>query len=198
VQVYEATRIEVGPRPKLSDPDIDFDEDRHDAAVDAWIAKRDQAREQKPPESAEVPQKWQDSIDAFQTARVALTTVDPNAEDIILDVDKALEPVQTATIIHALGDRAPAIMVRIGRDPDLLDRLSDITDPIRLAIEVGKLDAQPMTRQKPAIDRSVKGRAPANGTTDRTLVRLEAEAVKTGDRTELIRYRRKLTAKAAA
>ncbi|MES2904016.1 MAG: hypothetical protein V4696_07510 [Pseudomonadota bacterium] len=179
--------VDPGPRPTLEA--FDYDEGKFNDAIDTWHETRRAATEAAKPEDTGVEQHWTESVAAFQTARTALTASNPRAEDIILDVDRAFTPAQTACLIQAFGDKAPAMMVRIGSDPDKMEALADITNPIRFTAEVVRME-NAAVRQRPALDEPVRGKAVVNRSNDAQLAKLEKEAARTGDRTALIRYRK--------
>ncbi|CAB4140396.1 hypothetical protein UFOVP407_52 [uncultured Caudovirales phage] len=182
-----------GPRPKLED--FDYDEDRHAEAVETWAGKKFAAQQAAQAQQADDPitKDWNTKLTAFQEARVAITTQQPDAEDVLMDVNAALDAGQMASIVQAFkGERAVSILLKIGADADTLERFADIRNPLELVAEAARLEAPAMTRKKPAIDAPVKGKAPTAGPANKTLEKLEAEAARTGDRTKLIRYRKQL------
>ena len=89
--------------------------------------------------------------------------------------------------------------VRVTKNPAKAKELSSITDPVKFAFAVAKLEAQlKVTPRKapPPPERAVRGTAPVSGTVDSTLERLREEAARTGDMSKVMAYRRQQKAQA--
>jgi hypothetical protein len=191
-----AEAVDPGPRPKLEA--FDWDEDKHAEAVETWALKKSAfTAAQQQPEDSTIAQEWPEAVEKFQAARQRITATQPEAEDIMLDVDRALEPGQMAAIIQAFGEKAPAILVKIGSDPDTMDRFADIRNPLKLVAEAAKLETG-MTRTPPDIDRPVRGKAPTVKPAAKALEALQKKARETGDYTAYLAAKRRLGAKAKA
>jgi hypothetical protein len=77
-------------------------------------------------------------------------------------VEEALSVVQRAIIVQGTADRAK-IVYALGRNPKRLQELAMIEDPVRFAIEIGKVSAlMKVTTRKPAVtpEAGVRGGAP--------------------------------------
>ncbi|MFV5349064.1 hypothetical protein VXO87_00580 [Acinetobacter baumannii] len=73
--------------------------------------------------------------------------------------------------------------------------MAALTDPIQFAFAAAKIDAQiKMTARKPSTspERKPSGSAALSGSVDNTLAKLRADAEKSGDYTEVNKYKRKL------
>lgn len=189
--------IDVGPRPRLADPGIDYDEAKLEQAENDWLARRDAAQEAKrlaeqedSTTTATQQQRIEAEVSVYKAAKEAFDVED--ADEVIGDVERAFANFQQLIVVRALGEKAPAVLYRIGRDPDLMDRLADIDDPILFTAAITRLENAQMPKSRPAIDAPVKGKPAAAGTADKELARLEKEAERTGDRTALIRYRKQM------
>lgn len=116
------------------------------------------------------------------------------AEDAVL---QSLTPIQQSIILNGAND--PALMVyAIGKSKKRADELSKINDPVKFAVEIGKLETQLKVTKKTARtapEKVVTGSTRHSGGTDTTLERLRAEADKTGNRSKVVEYMRKLKAK---
>lgn len=185
--------IDLGPRPRLED--FDYDEDKHNAAVDAWHdAKFDAKRRAEEAEARRnTPDpSFQEDLGRYEKGKATLTA--PDATVVLSETEAALTPVMKAAIVKVADDPA-ALMYRIGTDPALFDRLEAITDPVRLIAAVARLETgTPTMSKKPALDVPVNGKPPRNEGADKKLARLEAEAERTGNRTALVNYKRSLRA----
>ena len=105
---------------------------------------------------------------------------------------ESLNIVQQGIIAHAT-DHPPKILYALGKRDDIREELSKISDPIKFAYELGKLETKmkltPKT-QTTTPEKVVKGSGGVSAV-DRTLTRLEDEASRTGDRSKILEYKRK-------
>jgi len=199
-KVPEAKPVEVGPRPRLED--FDYDEDKHGEAVDAWNERKFEARlaAQQAGQTATAPikQDWEGDLARFKDSAAKLTAT-PGAKEALEEVEETLSPAQQMCLLKVSKDAA-ALMFALGKDPDKLDALAEITDPIKFTAEVTRMEmeAAMSARKKPAVDTPVRGKAATSESSDKQLARLEKEAERTGNRTALIQYKAKLKAKQAA
>jgi hypothetical protein len=180
-QTAPAARPTVGPKPKLEDHD--YDTDRYETALEAWYAQK----------------AWQAKLDGYGKAKADLKVRDyDEAEHTVMET---LNVTQQGVVLQ--GAENPALVVyALGKNPKRAKELAAITDPVRFAFAVAKLEAQlkvtPRTKP-PAPERSLPaGTAPVSGGSDTTLERLREEAARTGDMTKVVAYKRQLAAKAAA
>ena len=190
----------LGAKPKLEDHD--YDTDRYEAALESWYKQRDAvevAKRQQQRQAEEQQQAWQAKLDNYGKAKTALKVRD--YEDAEATVQEALSTVQQGVILQ--GAENPALVVyALGKNPKRAKELAAISDPVKFAFSIAKLEAQlkitPRTKP-PAPERTVpNGAAPISGTTDSTLERLRAEAERTGDMTKVIRYRQQQREKQSA
>jgi len=92
------------------------------------------------------------------------------------------------------GAENPALVVyALGKNIKRAKELAAITDPVRFAFAVAKLEAQlkvtPRTKP-PAPEKPMpSGTAPVSGATDSTLERLREEAARTGDFSKVVKYK---------
>lgn len=185
----EPKRIEVGEEPSLEG--CDYDEDRFKSEWSAWKAREKQAAEQET-EAQERTKKeqaaWGERIRVFETGKTRLAVAD--FDDAEAEVSTALSNETMAIIMHS--DKSAELVYALARNPAKLEELSKL-NPLRAAMMVGKLeDRVTMSKRKlPDPDRPVNGNA-APASADKQLARLEKDAERTGDRTALIAYRRKL------
>jgi hypothetical protein len=190
----------LGAKPKLEDHD--YDTDRYEAALESWYKQKDaveSARRQQQQQAEEQQRTWQSKLDGYAKAKTELKVRD--YEDAEHTVQQALNVTQQGVVLQ--GAENPALVVyALGKNPKKAKELAAITDPVKFAFAVAKLEAQlkvtPRTKP-PAPERSLPaGTAPVSGTSDSTLDRLREEASRTGDMTKVIRYKQQLKAKARA
>lgn len=187
--------IEVGPKPKLAD--FDYDEDQFESAVEQWHERKRQVEQQQAAKQAEeekAKQAWQQKIQSYEERRQNVASKVRDFEELEEAAKDKLSPTQQGILIHA-ADNPELIMYHLGKNLAKAKELSEITDPIQFAFAAAKLDAQmKIQTRKPATqpERKPSGSGSLNGVVDKKLAQLEAEAERTGDRTELIKYKKSL------
>ena len=193
----EAELPPLGEKPTLED--FEYDEERYEEAVVAYTDRKRQ-HDKKASEIKtrnENAQKRHDKkLETYQARKKEIMVEVPDFEDAEDHVRNALSETNQAILVAATND--PTVMVlALGTKPKMLEKLKAIDDPIAFAAEVARLEARlkvndKSNRAKP--ERRVKrGTAATDGlSSDKQLERLEAEADKTGDRTAVQAYKRKM------
>jgi hypothetical protein len=190
----------VGPKPRLEDHD--YDTDRYETALETWYAQKaaaDKAEREAQKQAEEAQKTWQAKLDGYGKAKADLKVRDyDEAEHTVMET---LNVTQQGVVLQ--GAENPALVVyALGKNPKRAKELAAITDPVKFAFAVAKLEAQlkitPRTKP-PAPERSLPaGTAPVSGSVDSTLERLREEAARTGDMTKVVAYKRQLAAKVRA
>lgn len=187
-------KIEVGEKPTLAG--CEYDEERYEADLDAWKERKrqsEQAETEGQRVQREAEQAWQRDFQSYQSKRAELRF--PDVEEVEAVATASLNQVQQAVIVRA-ADNPAQLLYALGKHPTKLGELSAITDPLKLAVAVAKLEGGlkvTQRRKAPDPEQIERGSAPVSKGKDKTLERLEREADKPGaDRTELIAYRKKL------
>lgn len=187
--------IEVGQKPKLSD--FDYDEDQFESAVEQWHERKRQAEQQQAAKQAEeekAKQAWQTKMQSYEERRQNVASKVRDFEEVEEAAKDKLTPTQQGILIHA-AENPELILYHLGKNPKKAQELSEITDPIQFAFAAAKLDSQmKIQTRKPSTqpERKPSGSAGLSGVVDQKLAQLEAKAAKTGDRTELIKYKKSL------
>jgi hypothetical protein len=180
---------QLGPKPTLES--VDYDPVRFEAALDTWKERkaqhdRKQAEQQEALKKEE--ERWQSEIAAFTEQKASLKVRDfDDAEEV---VTQALNQTQLGVIIDGAQNKA-LLMYALGKNETALKELASITNPVKFAFAVARMETQLKTSsRKPAAapEKSVKGTAPVSGGSQ-TLERLRAEAEKTGDYSKVVRYK---------
>lgn len=193
-----AAPIEVGEKPTLAG--MDYDEEAFETALDQWKerkAKADaQAREVEQAQRQQT-EAWNNELKAHAEKRAALKFRDAQeAEDVVV---ATLSDVQQVVLVKA-AENSALVAYALGKNPGKLAEISKITDPLKLAAAIARLEGKLTVTKRggpPEPERIASGSAPvAMGSTDKQLERLERDADRTGDRTKLVAYKRQLKAKA--
>ncbi len=192
-------REALGPKPKLADSD--YDEAKHEEALDAWYeAKRQAEKAERDAADAQTAQQreWDARLQAHTQAKGALKVKGYDAAEEA--VFEELDQTQQGILIGGASNSA-LVVYALAKNPKELKRLAAIKDPIKYTFEIAKLETKlKTTKRRPAtapegtVERSNAGTA---RTSDATLARLRAQAEKTGNYTPVHEYRRKMRARAA-
>ncbi len=187
-------RKAVGPKPKLADSD--YDEAKHEAALDAWYeAKRDAEKAERDAAEAATAQQreWDSRLEAHTKAKGALKVKDYDAAEET--VFETLDQTQQGILVGG-ADNSALVVYALAKNPKQLKALAEIKDPVKYAFAIAKLETKlktmkrrPTTQPEGTVARSNTGAA---RTSNATLEKLRAQAEKTGDYSKVAEYRRKL------
>lgn len=188
----------AGAKPKLEDHD--YDAERFETALSGWFDRKrhvdEHAAKQKQSEEMQ-KQAWQARLDAYGKAKASLRVRD--YDDAEASVTESLNVTQQGIIVS--GAENPALVTyAIGKDPAKLKELAAISDPVKFAFAIAKIETQlKVNPRKPsaAPESVIKSTTRlAGGGQDQVLERLRNEADKSGDFTRVIAYKAKLKAQA--
>jgi hypothetical protein len=194
-QSTEQQELEPLPaRPKIED--FDYDAEKYDRALDDWYGKKQKHDLEKQKKQAEIQKQqetWQGKVSAYNTSKAELKISDYEvAEDV---VQQTLSPTQQGVILD-VADNPALLVYALGKNPEKLKELSEIKNPVHYIAAVAKLETKlKMTKtRKPKAppEKQLSGTGAAATSSDAELERLEAKAAKTGDRSEIYKYKRKL------
>jgi hypothetical protein len=188
LETPKPTAPALGPKPTLRDDDVDFDEDKFEQKLLKWNEQKRKIDEEKAAEQA----AWQKKNDAFNEAAAKLKA--PDFDDAKHAVIDAIDPVRQGILMKAAA-QPHVVVLALGRQPEELKKLAAITDLVDFTVAVTKLEGQikVSSRKPPPPERtpSSAGRTTAVG--DKTIEALEKEADRTGDRSKVIAYKRKIS-----
>lgn len=190
--VTETKPVALGKKPTLED--CDYDSEEYENKLTAWY---EQKREYDAAEANAQAQRdaeakaWQDKLDSYAKARASLKVRDyEDAEAVALDT---FNVTQQGIVIQ--GSENPALLIyALGKNTARAKELASINDPVKFAFAVAKLETQlKVTNRKAAAspERTIStGGGRISGSVDSTLDRLREEALKTGDLSKVIAYKR--------
>ena len=190
----------LSPKPKLEDHE--YDTDRYEAALESWYKQKDSYESAKRDQQRQLDEQqksWQSKLDSYAKAKAELKVKDfEDAESTVQDV---FNTTQQGVVLQ--GSDNPALVIyALGKNPKKAKELGAITDPVKFAFAIAKLESQlkvTSSRKPPPPERSTpSGNAPISGSSDAALDRLRAEAERTGDMTKVIRYRQQQREKQSA
>jgi hypothetical protein len=189
VVVPENKPVTLGPKPSLES--VDYDAEKFEKALESWYEQKRKADEAQSKAEAQVraeQQEWQSKVESYNKAKASLKVRD--FDDAESTVQESLSATQQGIILQ--GAENPAVLIyALGKNPKKAKELASITDPVKYAFAVAKLETQLKVTQRkaPPPEKTVTGSAGISGTVDSTLARLRAEAEKTGDYTKVTQYK---------
>ena len=186
-------------RPKLADHD--YDEDKHQAALDGWYAKKleiDKFEENQRRAVENAQRQADEASKAYQEKAGSLKVADYKAaeEEVIASLSEAQQG-----LILGGADNPPLLVYALGKNPKRLAELAAIKDPVKFAFAAAKLEKDLKTSNrktnKPAPETVVRSSGPVTSSSA-ALERLRAEADKTGDLSKVLAYKKAQKAKCRA
>lgn len=192
-QLQEATKakeqpkIELPKKPKLSDPDIDYDDELFERRLDEWKeAERQHKAEQSKIEAARKAEQdaWQEKLKGYAEAKKSLRV--SNADDAESVVVSTLSEQQQAILLDAADspEQAARIVYALGMNDERLKQLSKVTNPVKFAVAVADLRKEiKVTTRKPESqpEKKVTGSAKSPVGIAADLDTLRKRAEETGD-----------------
>ena len=169
----------------------DYDAEKYEAALTSYFEqKRQQADEAARAKEAEAQRQagWQAQLNRYATAKADLKL--PDYDDAESAVQDQFSEVQQSIMLS--GAENPALLVyALGKNPAKAKELAAITDPVKYAFAVAKLETtlKVTPRKAPPPEKSVSGTGSTSGAVDSQLERLREEAAKTGDYTKVMQYK---------
>jgi len=186
----ETKPVVIGAKPKLEDHD--YDADKYEEALTSWFERKRQAEEVNAKQEAEVMNQqkaWQAKLDGYGKAKAELRVKD--YEDAEAVAQEVFSITQQGVLLQG-ADNPALVVYALGKNPAKAKELASITDPVKFAFAVAKLEKDLKVtnrRQAPAPERIVTGTGRSSGAVDSTLERLREDAARTGNMTKVIAYK---------
>lgn len=186
-----APAIVVGAEPTIEG--CDYDNERFSREFKAWHGRQQAAETEarKKQEAADTEKKaWEARLANHGKLKSELRVKD--YDDAQAAVEAALSVTQRGLIVHG-AENSAQLEYALGKNPKTLRGMAAITDPVKFAFAVAKLETKLKVAPRktaPIPERTVRGNASSTGAVDSQLDRLRAEADKTGDRSKVSAYLR--------
>lgn len=188
----ETKPVALGPKPTLEA--CDYDSDDFEAKLAEWYERKreyDAAEANAEAQRDAEAKAWQDKLDSYAKAKASLKVRDyEDAEAFALDT---FNVTQQGIVLQG-SDNPALIIYALGKSQKRAKELASITDPVKFAFAVAKLETQlKVTNRKAAAspERTItSGGGRISGSVDSTLERLREEALKTGDLSKVMAYKR--------
>lgn len=195
-QGAETKPAPLGNKPKLDD--FDYDAEQYEKALESWHErKREHEAEQAKVRQAEEAQQreWQARLDSYESEKSKIKVKDyDDAEGI---VQETLNQTQQGIILHG-ADNAALLVYALGKNPKKAKEIAAITDPVKFAFAVAKLEKElkVTNRKAPPPEKTVSGSGPiSSAVTGSNLERLREKARQTGDWSDYFAAKRKIESK---
>ncbi len=191
--------VVLGEKPTLES--CDYDGEKFAEALEQWHDRKrkvDEQAEKARQAEEQARTAWQAKLDTYGKAKAALKV--PDYDDAEATLQDTLSVVQQGIILNG-ADNAAHVVYALGKSPAKAKELAGITDPVKFAFAVAKLETTlKITPRKtaPAPERQVKGTvagAAATLGTNRKLEQLREKGLETGDMTAYYEAKRKLAPK---
>lgn len=188
----ETKPVALGAKPTLES--CDYDSDEYETKLAEWYEQKrayDAAEAEAEAQRDAEAKAWQDKLDAYAKARASLKVRDyEDAEAFALDT---FDVTQQGIVLQG-SDNPALIIYALGKSQKRAKELASIKDPVKFAFAVAKLETQlKVTNRKAAAapERTITtGGGRLSGAVDSTLERLREEALKTGDLSKVMAYKR--------
>lgn len=188
----ETKPVALTAKPTLES--CDYDSDEYEQKLAGWYEqKRDYDLEEAKVRDAQQAEStaWEKKLGDYEKAKASLKVRDyDEAEATALET---FNVTQQGIVLQG-SDNPALIIYAIGKNAKRAKELASITDPVKFAFAVAKLETQlKVTNRKAATapERTLTtGGGRLSGAIDSTLERLRAEALKTGDLSKVMAYKR--------
>ena len=188
----ETKPVALGPKPTLEA--CDYDSEEYEKKLADWYEQKrhaDAAEAEAQAQRDAEAKAWQDKLDSYAKARASLKVRDyEDAEAVALET---FNVTQQGIVLQG-SDNPALIIYALGKNSNKAKELASITDPVKFAFAVAKLETQlKVTNRKAAAapERTIStGGGRISGSVDSTLDRLREEALKTGDMSKVMAYKR--------
>lgn len=188
----ETKPVTLGKKPTLED--CDYDSEEYENKLAGWYEQKreyDAAEVNAQAQRDAEAKAWQNKLDSYAKARASLKVRDyEDAEAVALET---FNVTQQGIVLQG-SDNPALIIYALGKNTSKAKELASINDPVKFAFAVAKLETQlKVTNRKAAAspERTItSGGGRISGSVDSTLERLREEALKTGDLSKVMAYKR--------
>jgi len=181
----------LGQKPTLEG--VDYDTERYETELASWYEnKREHDEKQNVVQSQQkaVQKEWDTKLESYHTSKTKLKVKDYEfAEDVVQD---NLSVMQQAMIVQG-ADNPALVVYALGKHPMKAKEIASITDPVKFAFAVAKLESNLKINERKASskpEKKISGTGRPSGSVDNTLDRLRADAEKTGDFSKVLQYKK--------
>ena len=188
--------VVVGKKPTLEDSD--YDAEKFEKSLAEWFERKRKADEVEARARAvqeSQAKEWQGKLEGYAKKKTELKVSDFDEAEAF--VTENFNVTQQGILIQG-AENPHHVVYALGKNPKKAKELAAISDPVKFAFAVAKLEAAlKVTSRKPAAapEKPISGTGRVSGAVDSTLERLRAEAEKTGNYSKVIAYKNSKKAK---
>lgn len=180
----------LGEKPTLES--MEFDATAYETAIIEWLGKKshfDQEETGRQNEATRQANEWQGRLGEYESAKVGFEA--KTYTDAEETVKASMNDTQQGILVHVLGAKLAPLIMGLGANDKQLRELAAIKDNALFAAAVGKLEGKmKVTKRKPVTKPESRVSGGQGGVTnDNTLETLRAKAEKTGDYTDVMKFR---------
>jgi DNA repair exonuclease SbcCD ATPase subunit len=187
--------VSVGLPVKPTLESCDYDTEEFESRITSWHdAKRqhEQIEAQQRQAQDEAQTAWQAKLNAYEAAKASLPARD--VDDAEQAVREVFNEVQWSILVDG-ADNAALLIYALGKNPAKAKELAAVKSLSQFAFKAARIEAEVKVNKRtaPKPETALRGTSPgAVGSGDATLERLRDEALRTGDMTRLVAYKRQL------
>lgn len=191
----EVEVVKLNPKPKLNDPDIDYDTEKYDEKLAQWFEdKRKVEHEEKKRQDIVKKQQesFQNKFNSYTESKSKLPVKDFN--EVEAEVVSILSKSQQSVIVKIADDPAKLVYA-LGKNSKILEQLSKIEDLIEFTAFITKLESKlkiSIVKTAPPPEKQISGERGRVISNDNKLDQLRKEAERTGDYTKINAYKKSL------
>ena len=181
----------IGLKPTLES--TDYDTERYETELASWYEKKrthDDQQNVVQSQQKAVQKEWETKLESYHSSKADLKVKDYEfAEEVVQD---NLSVMQQGMIVQG-ADNPALVVYALGKNPKKAKELASITDPVKFAFAVAKLETNLKVTTRKASSRpekKISGTGRPSGSVDNTLERLRTEAEKTGDYSKVFQYKK--------
>lgn len=192
-QTVETKPTVLGAKPTLEGHD--YDSDQYEAALENWYEQKrafEAEEAKKQAAQAESENAWKSKLQDYSKQRERLKVQDfEDAENVAQEV---FSVTQQGIILQG-SDQSAMLIYALGKNHEKARELAKITDPVKFAFAVAKLEKDlKVTKRQPsaAPEKTISSPGKGLSTVDSTLEKLRSEAAKTGNYSKVVAYKNQL------
>lgn len=194
---FEEKKEPVSEKPKPTLEGCGWDESDYEGKLLEW---NDNQRKVKVKEEAKQQDQqrqvddWNNSLANYENQKQTLKVA--NYDDSEDNVKESLTEIQQGIIVTAL-DKPAHFIYAIGKDSKTLKELSSVTDPVKFAVKIAKLETQLKvtkreSRQPETQPERVLNGGGGGGSLDNALAKARKTAETTGDYSEVTKIKQQI------
>jgi hypothetical protein len=137
-------------KPRMDDADVDYDADKYEAKMTKWLSAKQQREQEQQNEQRQFQQSIQAKRAEFESVQKTHGAELQAAQELV----EAYLSHDMQNLAIKISNTPGKLVLKLGADPDALENLAKIRDPLQFAYTLGQLENQmkptQTTKAKPA------------------------------------------------